>query len=74
MTTLEQQAQQLIKQHLSADAPSYQELTSYEIPFSGFMEYYLQISKNEETMSTTADYGVTMKLARIDQPRDYKEI
>ena len=74
MTTLEQQAQELIKQHLSKDAPSYQVLNSYEHPFYGFMEYYLFHSKNDETMSTTADYGVTMKLARIDQPRDYKEI
>ena len=65
---MEQEAQQLIKQHLSIDAPSYKELTSYERPFYGFMHYYLEHSINDQTMSTTADFDVTMKLATIDQP------
>ena len=41
---------------------------------TGFMHYYLQYSKNDRTMSTTADYDVTMKLATIDQPGVHKKI
>ena len=74
MTTLEQEAQQLIKQHLSKDAPSYQKLRSYKNPYYGFVEYYLQFSRNFQTMSTTADYDVTMKLASIDQPGVNKKL
>ena len=69
---MEQQAQQLIKQHLSKVAPSYRELTSSESQFTGFMNYYLKHSRNDETMSTSADYFVMMRLAQIDQLRDFK--
>ena len=68
--TLEEQAQQLIMQHLSLDAPSYQELI--QLGYTGLMHYYLHFSKNDRTMSTIADYDVTMELAKIDQPRDNK--
>ena len=41
---------------------------------SGFVSYYLQFSQNAETMSTTADYNVTMQLAQIDKQRDNKSL
>ena len=69
---MEQEAQQLIKQHLSIDAPSYHELI--QCHFTGFMHYYLQQSTNFQTMSTTADFDVTMKLATIDQPGVNKKL
>ena len=69
---MEQEAQQLIKQHLSRDAPSYQELVQRR--FTGFMNYYLAYSTNDQTMSTTADYDVTMQLATIDQPGVNKKL
>ena len=72
MTTLEQQAQELIKQQLSRKAPSYTELL--QLDHTGFMDCYLEYSRNDRTMSTTADCDVTIKLARIDQLREYKEI
>ena len=65
MTTLEQQAQQLIKQHLSKDAPSYKELTSYENLLYGLMEYYLQNSKNKEIMSTTARFDWRILISQV---------
>ena len=65
-------ATKLLKNHLPKDTPgiacSYQELI--EGGFYGFMDFYLSSSKNDEKMSTTADYDVTMKLAQIDQQRD----
>ena len=72
MSAIEQQAQQIIRQSTSLDAPSYQQLIqqgSY-----GYMNGYLYHSRNDETMSTTADFGVTMQLARIDQFRESRII
>ena len=40
MIAEEKQAKALIKKHLGRDAPSYQELTSYENPYTGFMDFY----------------------------------
>ena len=57
MATLEQRAQQIIKRHLSRDVPSYEEFKN-KLGWTGFMHYYLQNSKNKQTMSTTADYNV----------------
>ena len=71
MNAEETQAKHLIKQHLSENAPSYQELI--QLGYNGFMEYYLLSSKNSVTMSTTAEYIVTMKLAKIDKLRDNKK-
>ena len=71
MATLEQKAQQLIRQQLSLDVPSHQELIQLE--YTGFMHYYLHFSKKDLTMSTTADHDTTMKLAHIDQPGDKNE-
>ena len=74
MNAEEKKANKLIKQHLSKDTQgngfSYQECIQYG--FCGFTGYYLQYSRNEETMSTTADYNVTMQLAKIDKQRDNK--
>ena len=70
MIAEEKQAKALIKKHLGRDAPSYQELTSYENPYTGFMDFYLEHSRNDEKMTTSADYDVTMTLAEIDQSRD----
>ena len=79
MTTEEKKAQQLIKQHLSKDAPSYQELiqharTTVDDPYFGYMHFYLDHSKNYQTMSSTADPKVTMELARIDQVENSKKM
>ena len=72
MTTEEKKAQQLIRQHLSKDAPSYKELIQYartacDDPLVGYTHYYLDHSKDERTMSSSADPKVTMELALIDQ-------
>ena len=69
---MERQAQKLIKQHLSKDAPSYKELTSSKNQLTGFMNYYLKQSRTDETMSSSADYFVMMRLAQTDQLRDSK--
>ena len=69
MATIEQNAQQLIKKVLSLDAPSYEELIRKR--FTGFMDFYLQLSRNDQIMSTTADMNVTIELASIDQLRDH---
>ena len=75
MNAEEKKAIELIKQHLPKDTPyigsSYQKLI--EGGCYGFMEYYLQYSKIEETMSTTADYNVAIQLAQIDKQRDNKD-
>ena len=73
MIAEEKQAKELIKKHLGRDAPSHQELTSYVNIFYGFMHYYLLHSKNQEKMTTSADYNITVTLARYDQPRDNKK-
>ena len=75
MTTMERRAQQLIKLHCAhvqlfrSTIPSYQEMKD-TLRFSGFMECYLRHSKNDQTMTSTADYSVTLELARIDQSRN----
>ena len=48
--------------------------SSSESEFTGFMNYYLKHSRNDETMSTSADYFVMMRLAQIDQLRDCKRV
>ena len=72
MIAEEKQAKALIKKHLGMDAPSYQELI--QVGPYGFMAYYLYNSKKDEKMTTSADYDVTMTLAKCDQPRDYKNL
>ena len=69
MATLERRAQQIIKQHLSRNAPSYEEVKNKH-DYTGFTEAYLRHSKNNQTMSTTADYNVMLKLASVDKLRD----
>ena len=65
MSASEQRAQQIIKQHISIEAPSYQQLL--QRGYYGYMDFYLSRLRNDETMSTTADFNVTMLLAQIDQ-------
>ena len=72
MSAIEQQAQQIIRQSTSLDAPSYQQLI--QEGFYGYMHFYLIKSRNDETMSTTADFDVTMQLAQIDQFRESRII
>ena len=77
MNAEEKKAIELIKQHLSNDTScmalvtdpsfSYGTLTS---SCSGFMEFFLAFSKNDETMSITADHDVVTELAKIDKQRD----
>ena len=67
-----QQARQIIKQRMSIDAPSYQELI--QRGFYGYTSFYLFYSRNDQTMSTNADYNVMLELASIDQFRDYKTV
>ena len=65
---------ELIKQvaEFEYDNESYQKLI--ELGYYGFMHYYLQFSTNVETMSTTANHNVAMKLVKIDKQRDKKII
>ena len=74
--SLEKRAQKIIKQYWSeelGDAPSYKEVKK-ELGATGFMEVYLVLSKNYQTMSNTADYNVMLELASIDQFRDHNTI
>ena len=73
MSAIEQQAQQIIRRSTSLDAPSYQQLIQEGL-FYGYMGFYLFKSRNDETMSTTADFDVTMQLAQIDQFRESRII
>ena len=73
MTTMEQRAQQIIKQELSMDAPSYEQVKN-KIGFTGFMHIYLQYSKNSKKMSTSADFNIMLELASIDQFRNQNTI
>ena len=72
MTVLEQRAQQIIKQHLAIDAPSYEDVKKYK--YTGYMEAYLGHSQNNQTMSTTADYIAMLELASIDKFRNHNII
>ena len=65
---MEQRAQEIIKQHLSKNAPSYEEVKS--VGFTGYMDVYLRYSGNDQTMSSAAEYNVMLELASIDQFRD----
>ena len=69
--TLEQRAKQIIKQDLStsSDSPPYEEVKNLH-GFTGFMEFYLQQTKNNQTMSNTANYDTMFELASIDKFRD----
>ena len=68
---MEQRAQEIIKQQLSmTEAPTYQKLI--ELGSTGFMDVYLVVTKNVQTMSSFADHNVALELARIDQFRDHK--
>ena len=69
---MEKRAQEIIKQHLSIDVRSYEELKSFRA--TGYMEHYLGLSKNDQTMLSTADYNVMLELASIDQFRDSNTI
>ena len=70
---MEQRAQEIIKQHLSKNAPSYEDVKNKH-GFTGYMDVYLQHSKNDQTMSSAADYNVMLELASIDQFRDHNTI
>ena len=70
---MEQWAQEIIDQELSTNASSYEEVKN-KLGYTGFMEVYLQYSKNNQTMSSTADYNVMLELASIDKFRDHSKI
>ena len=63
---MEQRAQEIIKQELSKNAPSYEEVKNKH-GFTGFMQCYLRHSKNNQKMSTRVDFNVMLELASIDQ-------
>ena len=69
---MEQRAQEIIKQHLSKNAPSYEEIKS--LGATGFMNVYLGFSRDNRTMSSVADYNIMLELASIDQFRDHKNV
>ena len=62
---MEQRAQEIIYQELSMKAPCYEEVKNKQ-GHTGFMECYLQHSKNNQRMSTSADFNVMLELASID--------
>ena len=70
---MERRAQEIIKQYLSIDAPSYEDVKNKH-GYTGYMEVYLRNSRNDQTMSSTADYNVMLELASIDQFRDHNTI
>ena len=70
---MEQRAQEIIKQELSKNAPSYEEVKN-KYDYTGFMEYYLRHSTNYQKMSTSADFNVMLDLACIDQFRNQNTI
>ena len=80
MNAEEKKAHELINQHLpkfpisspGESPPKYTYQKLVQLGVSGFVNYYLAFSLNDQTMSTTADYNVTVKLAEIDKQRDDK--
>ena len=66
---MEQRAQKIIKQNFSLNIPSYEEAKN-KYGYNGFMEIYLRYSRNDQTMSTSADYNVMLELASIDKFRN----
>ena len=71
MIAEEKKALDLIKKHVGRDVFDYQFVRSCS--YYGFMDYYLTWSKNDEKMTTSADFDVTMTLAKYDQSRDNKK-
>ena len=69
---IERFSQKIIKRELSRDAPSYETIRSYENPFTGFLNYYLQHTKNDKTLTTTAKSDIVKTLGENDLLRDLK--
>ena len=65
---MDQRAKEIIKQHNSLNVPSYEGVKTGE--YTGFMHVYLSYSKNNHTMSSSADNNIVLELASIDQFRD----
>ena len=75
MKAMERQAQKIIKQHLSMDdcdiLPSYEDVRN-KYGYTGYMNVYLRNSKNDQSMSSSADLNVVLELAQIDQFSGHK--
>ena len=65
---MEQRAQEIIEQHLSKNAPSYEDVKNKH-GYTGYMNVYLSFSKNNQTMSSAAEYNIMLELASIDKSR-----
>ena len=69
-TDIEKESQEIIKRELSKDAPSYTTIRSYKNPYTGFLNYYLQKTGNDETLTTTAKLDIVEALCKNDLPWD----
>ena len=69
-TDIENESQEIIKRELSKDAPSYTTIRSYKNPYTGFLNYYLQKTGNDETLTTTAKLDIVEALCKNDLPWD----
>ena len=65
---MERQAQKIIKQHLSMDdcdiVPSYEDVRN-KYGYTGYMNVYLRNSKNDQSMSSSADLNVVWNWRRL---------
>ena len=64
--TMEQRAQEIIKQHLSINTLSYEEEKNKH-GYTGYMDVYLHCSKNDQTISSAAEFNIMLELASIDK-------
>ena len=62
---MEQRAQEIIYQELSMKAPCYEEVKN-KLGYTGYMGLYLKETRNDQKMSTSADFNVMLELASID--------
>ena len=69
---IEKESQEIIKRELKRDAPSYETVRSYENSSTGFLNYYLQFTRNDEKLTTTAKSDIVQTLSENDLLRELK--
>ena len=72
LTDIEKESKELIKRELSHDGPSYETLRSYENPYTGFLQYYLRHTSNDEKLTTIAKSEIVKTLSVNDLLQDLK--
>ena len=66
---IEKESKEIIKREFSRDR-SYEKIKS--LGYTGFLDYYLRFTSNDETLTTTAKSKVVKTLSKNDLLRDLK--